>query len=396
MSCRRLHTALSCRVQRGLTLIELMVAMALGLALTAVMLTTLVYSRSSQQRQEQLGSLQQNVRVMFDYLSTDTRMAGHLGCFTGKDTLAGGDFANTIVTGPAIANNYGIGIEGYDFSSAGTALTLASLNPNDSASAGSWRTNIATGGVNTLPMAAISSGGLTPGSDVLVIRTVSGAPVRLAANAPGLTSALQVENLPQGTCRVGGAATVSGFCPNSHGVVASCVAATVFQVGSIAGPTLNLTAPLGTQAYAAGTSEVFALQTIVYYVKRGANGDSPSLYRRLFDGTDAAGIEQELVEDVETMQLRYGVDTTLPEPDGVVDVYQTSQQVTNWRNVVAVRMGLLLRADQRVESDVAVSNAPRVNGIDVTVPTTGPRFDRRVFTTTVAVRNRISSGLSTP
>jgi type IV pilus assembly protein PilW len=35
---------------------------------------------------EQLSSMQQSVRTAFEYLSSDARMVGHLGCFTRRDT----------------------------------------------------------------------------------------------------------------------------------------------------------------------------------------------------------------------------------------------------------------------------------------------------------------------
>jgi type IV pilus assembly protein PilW len=53
-------------------------------------------------------------------------------------------------------------------------------------------------------------------------------------------------------------------------------------------------------------------------------------------------------------------------------------------------MGLLMRSTTPVEADTAVAATGIVNGVTVTYPTTGRKYDRRVFTTTVAVRNKIS------
>jgi type IV pilus assembly protein PilW len=151
--------------------------------------------------------------------------------------------------------------------------------------------------------------------------------------------------------------------------------------------------------YATGATEVFPMQTIVYYVRKSSSGTTTSLYRRIFDGDHAGGLEQELIEGVESLQVRYGIDTTAPDADGVVDKYVAAKgttgtatdSVTDWSRVVAVRMGLLIRSTTPVASDVGALRATGVvNGVTVTYPTSGAKFDRRVFTTTLAVRNKIT------
>jgi type IV pilus assembly protein PilW len=225
----------------------------------------------------------------------------------------------------------------------------------------------------------------------LVIRTVSGKPIRLSANTALGTSTLNIENIAGGKCSDGTTAKVSGFCANSHGLIASCTSARIFSVNSLAGSALTISSALaGAEAYTTAGAEVFPMQTVVYYVKKSSSGTTTSLYRRTFDGDYANGLEQELIEGVENMQMRYGVDTTAPTPDGVVDTYVDANAVGDWTKVVAVRMGLLMRATDPVGADVAVAASAPVNGVTVTYPTTGSKYDRRVFTTTIAVRNTIS------
>jgi type IV pilus assembly protein PilW len=131
------------------------------------------------------------------------------------------------------------------------------------------------------------------------------------------------------------------------------------------------------------------MQTIAYYVKQSSSGTTTSLYRRVFNGDPAGGVEQELVEDVESLQVKYGVDTTSAVADGIVDSYVTAEAVTDWSDVVAVRMGLLLRSSSKVAGDLSVAASAPVNGRTINYPS-GSKYDRRVFTTTVAVRNRIT------
>lgn len=379
------------RRERGFSLIELMVAVALGLLLTTAMVTVYINSKSSFTRQQQLSSLQQNVRIAFEYLAGDARVVGHLGCFTGLPTLpAGGDF-NSSLAATGIGTNYALGVEGYEYkNTTPNAFTLTSSAPANVTATTNWETNVATDAINTIPATTISTTGLTPGSDVLVIRTVAGRPVRLAAPTVSGANTLSLENLAGGTCSNGTTAKVSGFCANSHGLIASCSRARVFQVQSIAAQTLTLTGTLGSDPlYKTDAAEVFPMQTLVYYVALSSSGTTNSLYRRTFDGDNAAGLEQELIEGVENLQLRYGVDTDAT-PDGIVNSYVAANAVANWNTVVSVRMGLLMRTTTAVESDTSVATTGLVNGVTVTYPTTGSKYDRRVFTTTVAVRNKIS------
>jgi type IV pilus assembly protein PilW len=391
------------RLVRGFTLVELMVALALGMLLTVAMTFVYLNSRTAFSRQQQLSSIQQSVRVAFEYLSNDARMAGHVGCYTGLP-MTGSTF-NTALSTTSIASNFAIGIEGYEYSNATAGTyTLGSSAPADNSTASNWATNAAVSTSSTVPMTSIAGtgNGLTPGSDVLVIRTVAGRPVRLSANTVTGDNKLVVENLAGQSC-ADGSAKVSGFCPSSYGLVASCNQARVFQLGTgaIVAQTLALTGTLGADPlYKTDDSEVFPLQTVVYYVRKSSIGTATSLYRRVFDGNTAGGIEQELIEGVESLQIRYGVDTTLPTPNGVVDTYvaakgplgDATDSVMDWSKVVAVRMGLLIRSTTPLESDLAAAlpaSAP-VNGVSVVYPTTGTKYDRRVFTTTVAVRNRIA------
>jgi type IV pilus assembly protein PilW len=406
------RTFAACKARRaaGFSLVELMVAVALGLLLTTAMAYVYLSSKTAFSRQQQLSSIQQSVRIAFEYLSSDARMVGHMGCYTGLPTLGTTEF-NTALAAGSIATNFALGVEGYEYTDATAgAYTLTSSAPADVATAGNWAVNTATSGINTIPVATIAGtgNGLTPGSDVLAIRSVSGRPVRLAAdaNTGANQSSLSIETMTTSTgkCSDGTTNKVSGFCPGSYGLIASCSRARVFQVGAAAGSitagtapaasTLTLSANMGSDpVYAPASSEVFPVQTVVYYVKKSLNNSTTtSLYRRIFDGDkdNANGIEQELIEGVETLQVKYGIDTTAPDADGVVDSYVTAENVTDWSKVVAVRMGLLVRSTLPVDVGMTMPASGTVNGVTVTYPTTGSKYDRRVFTTTVAVRNKIS------
>jgi len=374
--------------QAGFSLVEMMVALTLGLVLTGVMTSIYLTSKNAVRRVDQLSTLQQNVRLAFQFLSSDARMVGYQGCFTNRTT----GFTNSLAVG--LGTNFAVGIEGYKYAITGSALTLSSSNPANSTTAASWENNT-TGTSNTIPITSISSDGLTPGSDVLVIRTVSGLPIRLTAAAVGSATTLSIEN--NGTAGKCGDGTnkVSGLCPGSYALIANCSAAQAFQV-STAGTTLGVSGGLSaSNVYPQASSEVFPLQTVVYYVKRSVSGNTTSLYRRTFDGDStrtppSPSVEQELIEGVENLQVRFGLDTTA-EPDGVIDGnYVAASAVGDWSRVIAVRMSLLTHGAAAAEADVTLPTTGKVSDVTVTYPTTGTRFDRRVFSTTVAVRNKIT------
>ena len=377
------------RHAQGFSLVEMMVAITVGLVLITVMSVVYLNSKSSTRRQDQLSNIQQSVRTAFEYLAFDSRMVGHLGCFTRLDNLAPVGAVN-------LANNFAVGIEGYEYAgtAVGSTFAMTSSTPTDTTAATAW-SNSPGATTATLPLSAISGGaavGITPGSDVLIVRsTAVGKPVRLtAAVAGGSATSIPIENRSTGSCP-SGAANVSGFCDGSFGVIASCSAAQAFQV-TTAGASLVLPSAIqGSTVYAVNATEVFPMQTVVYYIKRSSSGTTTSLYRRVLDGaqTDPALQDQELIEGVENMQIRYGVDTDT-ELDGIINGdYVPASSVAEWNRVVAVRISLLVRASTSIDNNLASTSAP-VNGVTVTFPTTGPRFDRRVFTTTVALRNRIA------
>lgn len=372
----------------GFSIVELMVAVTIGLVLTTVMTVVYVNSKGATRRQDQLSGLQQNVRTAFEYVAFDSRMVGHLGCFTGHGT---NDLVLTTGT-PDLSNNFRVGIEGFEF--AGTAPTntyvMSSNLPDDITTATSWSNG--AGAATAATLAAVSgdaSIGITPGSDVLVVRSAAvGKPVRLtAAVAGGSATAVPIDGTSTGSCP-DGTANVSGFCAGSFGILASCTSAQAFNVASITGASLTLSSAVqGSVVYAPNAAEVFPMQTVVYYVKRSSNNATTSLYRRVMDGSQNQ--DQELVEGVESLQVRYGLDTD-PEPDGTLNgTYVPATGVTDWAQVIAVRVSLLMRSATRVDPNMASASAP-VNGTTFTFPTTGDRFDRRVFTTTVALRNRIA------
>ena len=77
--------------QIGLTLVELMVAMLLGLIVVGAVVSVLLSSRQSYSTNTTLGQLQDNARIAFELMARDIRQAGSSPCgnSTVNDVLGG-------------------------------------------------------------------------------------------------------------------------------------------------------------------------------------------------------------------------------------------------------------------------------------------------------------------
>ena len=68
------------RSQQGITLIELMIALVIGLLATGAMLKVYVDSSRLYRFNESLARIQENGRFGLEFIRRDARMAGSLGC----------------------------------------------------------------------------------------------------------------------------------------------------------------------------------------------------------------------------------------------------------------------------------------------------------------------------
>lgn len=95
--------------QAGLTIVELMVALILGLLLIGGTINIFVSNRQAFRTTEQLGRLQENTRIAFELMARSVREAGGMPC--GSD-LPTGNVVNDSATN--WWSNWGDGIHGYE------------------------------------------------------------------------------------------------------------------------------------------------------------------------------------------------------------------------------------------------------------------------------------------
>ncbi|MDP2904120.1 MAG: PilW family protein [Methylovulum sp.] len=130
-------------------------------------------------------------------------------------------------------------------------------------------------------------------------------------------------------------------------------------------------------------------QTVTYFIQAATNPQNDvnglATYFSLFKSING-GLPQELIEGIENMQILYGVDTPLPTYDGSANYYVpiNNVNVLGTDRIVSVRISLLAATP-----DDNVASQPLTylyNGVPITPV---DRRVRRVFTSTISLRNRL-------
>jgi type IV pilus assembly protein PilW len=371
--------------QRGLTLVELMVALVMGLILLAGLATVFVANKQTYRYQETLASLQENGRFALSMLERDIRSAGagvNIDARLSQNNVAptgvkkGEEGCNLLDT-----TSLGGAIEGYD----------ADANADE----------ISGLGLNKTPL---------PGTDVLRVSSSYDLGVDIIKD-PGNPGA----NNPAARLDITGCPILDAINQSTPGAVFTVVtkdgqAYSIYQLSSVecqSDGTGNMkiqknqtTAGVGvwncdfilkadfTGGYVLGT------QSTVYFVANTGRNDAqgqpiPALFRAVNRGN-----AEELVEGVESMRLNFAVGKTQ-----IAEKYLRPADVWNavegfgWDDARGVRVQLLLRSVQpktltaanptdfsptEFFSGGAWSNATNTDG----------RW-RQVYSTTVAVRNRL-------
>lgn len=357
------------QLQRGFSLVELMVAITIALIVSAAVTAIFISSKKAYETQDKLARVQENGRFAMHYLMQDIRTAKHMGCLknvvgvvrNNLNTTAN-DFNFGSVTG---TNAFGVDprIQPTD----PLALPIEGID-NYATGSSTWSPS----GSNALPTSPLP----TPASDMLTIRravTVA----RVAAPMAAETAAVTVDsvNLLQqnqivliANCNAGDVFQISGLNTSTNAVQHGTTGDATFSPG-------NWTAEF-VKAYGNGDgAEILQLVTRTYYVASGASG-VPSLWR-LENGTAPV----ELVEGIESLQILYGVRNG---PSKQPVQYLPAGGVTDWGSVVSVKIGILARTSTQSFGD---TNTMTYNVNGATLGPFNDRNERRVFEATVSLRS---------
>ncbi len=370
---RRLSSyATPARSMQGLTLIEMMIAMALGLLLIAGVGYAYIGSRQTSRQQDALSRIQEGARFAFETMGVDVRMAGYTGCMPGVPINAltpasraywygqPYDVKGKDTAGVDLGN--GLPLQGYE--------NAAATAPN-SAAEGNVRANVYTGG------------GVQP--DALAVLRADNAQQYVVSAYDAASKKFTLTTAPNLSV---GDIVVATDCTNTL----------ISQATNVAGTAVTA---LGAATTYPQNSLLFPLSGNLYYIRANASGQ-PSLYRQPVPGA-AVPPPEELVEGVEDMQISYGVDTSADctilangavTSDHVIDTYVTADNVQatvpcdtpqkDWQRVLSVKVSLLLRSTE--DNITTQAQTYTFNGVQTTA---ADRRLRKVFTTVFAVRNRL-------
>lgn len=383
--------------QKGVSLIELMIAMAIGVVLLLGLVQVFGASRTAYQLSEGLARVQENGRFAVDYLQRDIRMAGHMGCVNDQarfraPTIGLKSLFVAPVTNLAAGDyraRFDVAVQAYEANGTAPGNTVSLAAP-------------ATGWTPNLPADLVGLGAL-PGSDVIVLRYFSPEGVPVTNLVPGATATISFDPTRADVLRTGGVANPGLFA------IADCLNATVFQAGS----TSNLNAgtvvvgsgglnasSFATERYLPGQSSLYRAESAAYYIANNPAGN-PALFRTRFTSVPGGAWTtqtEELVEGIENMQLLYGQDrqtnAALP-PSGYIDNFATANNLVlvgtadeTWRRVGMVKVGLLARSPDRAAATQAIAaGALSADGVTFTAPNDA-RF-RTVYESSIALRNRL-------
>lgn len=324
--------------QVGVTLVELMIAMVLGLFLMAGLLVVFNSTQQSYRAQEAMSRIQESGRIAVETLARDIREAGHTGCAGDRinnllnTSSAGYDPSLHSINEAFVATDAPAGRVRGDWISIVQASSIATLTANGNENSNG----------NAPPIRLSGASGVPQGTIVVVVDEQGG-----TCDLFQQTTTHNANNLQR---------AAGGQTPGNRG-------------------------PQGL-AYSSfnGPIEVFGLTNKTFFIGDSAAQPGTSSLYRLNSADNAA---REIVSGVFDMRVEYGV----AGADGRIAQYVARAAVTDWSRVAAARIHLLFYSedlDNVVPS--AMTNLPFANG-------TFNAPDRRMyqsFTTTIVARNRIN------
>lgn len=359
------------RYKAGFSLIELMIAITLGLVLMGGVIQMFLGSKAAFSSQQATSQIQESGRLALEFLARDIRMAGYIGCSNRAlsnfdSTLKNADtFPYFMLEETATSGVMGVtAVRGYSAEPAGANLTPDPL----------------------------------PDTDLIVITRAGGNDVTVSKNNDSATLFATLNQTEVGAC-TGNNNRLNGICPNDILIVTDCQKARIFHatnVNNSAGEIHITHAASGTpgnapSAWGPGAAadpantygdgaQILKMERLVYYIAEGRSG-LPSLWQNV------NGVALEILEGVEDMHLTYGVDTN---SDKVPDNYRSAAQidasgVKNWFNVSSVRIQLLV---QSMEDGVLPEKQVYSFGDDVDKQASDRRL-RHVFVNTIGIRSRL-------
>jgi type IV pilus assembly protein PilW len=341
----KFHSQPSREPAAGFSLIELMVAVTLGLLLILAMATLLAQQNRARSELEKSSAQVENGRYALGILQSDIQLAGFYGEFAGS-IAAPGTLPNACET----ANMTNI--------NASLALPLQGYND-----VGSTIPSTLSG--------CLSAANHVEGTDVLVVRRLQAAdPASLSTIASAAASnpkRVYVQANPDGRVTDLGENSASFTLFKKDGVTPADLRAYVERIYFVSPCNVFASGQSSCTANADGGTPIPTLKRLELSVASGV----------------AAFVLTPLVEGVENMQIDYGVDTE--GAGGPASPFIEAPTLAQWPSVVAVNISLLVRNPTET---VGHADSKSYNlGVMGAVGPFGDGFKRHVYSSGVRVIN---------
>ncbi len=342
----------------GFSLIELLLAMALGLIVLAALITVFSGTKRLNSTITTLSELQEKSRSLIEYLNNEVRLAG----FNSVSLSRGLDRNITSHLTGLPSNtlfNKQPGVSGYAYQPSQSSIVVSSNNPTV-ATAGSFQPALAS----ELANATIKP---VQGSDVVVIRytypitnikfdnsnVVTQHDLKTTVGATGinLTNMLlladrRIEKQSDIFINKGNNTVIKGSSRTSS--------------------------PYWSADYNAD-AHLYQYRIIAFYVGNNPLNNRPSLYSLEFGQTP-----QLIVSGVTSLQARYRINSS--------GKYLTANQVTDWRYVDAVEMSLLLQSSQK-SGQATTQSLPIYTGRTLNIDKSP--YLHKLYRSTITIRNHL-------
>lgn len=328
------------RSQHGVTLVELMISLVIGLLILVGVTSVFFASRTTYTYNETLSRIQENGRLALESLSFDIRMAGFFGC--GKADLIP---INVIANDPPIDKiDGGVAVRGYTYGDAGAAFVDSGL------------------------LKGVAN------SDAIVIRRASPSPLNLVGNLATANANIQVGSNPD------------GFAAGDVLLVTDCSVGDLFRATNVSSGGGKVTVAHASDSNTTNRlsktygpdAQVMRFEEIAFFVRqtdRKTKSGKPinGLFRRV------NGQVQEIVDGVEDMRAFYALDTDVTN-------FKAKEAIaaTDWARVVAIRVHLLLSTQEST-----LTEAQRYQFADDAEKGGTDKVMRHEFTQVIALRNRL-------
>ena len=359
----------------GFSLIELMIALTIGLILLTVLSLILVNSYESNRELQKTSQRIENGRFAIDVLSQNIRHAGFYGHLFALPAAPGS------LPDPCELSSL-------------TALRDALALPVQGYRAADLTTRADVSSTTCISKGLLTNANLKPGSDVVVVRRASTQSVTVGA-VPNLNDVYII---------------ATGLGLGVQAGTTSAITSTSHVDGTTACTATSTSAPLGLCRQNGTAAPIRKYVVQIYFVApcssgSGTNGvcttgdDTIPTLKRL-DLTAVGGTRKfeivPLVEGIEYLKAEFGLDTVPSTAsvtgligDGIVDTYSAAPAtVADWTNVIAAKVFVLARNTDPTTgyADIKTYALGSISPVLMTTAT-NDTYKRHAYSTTIRLVN---------